>query len=80
MALKDQQVYDGAAGVGSGDRGSAKIVQGEELVLQVYCPQKLSALDKRRRTACSTRRRQLRAPRETHDAPARVTTDRRAGR
>ena len=46
-ALKDQQFYNGAAGVGARPiRGSAKIVQGEELVLQVYCPQKLSAFEK----------------------------------
>ena len=46
-ALKDQQFYNGAAGVGARPiRGSARIVQGEELVLQVYCPQKLPAFEK----------------------------------
>jgi glutamate:GABA antiporter len=46
-ALKDQQFYNGAANVGARPiRASAKIVQGEQLVLQVYCPEKLAAFNR----------------------------------
>ena len=47
VALKDQQFYNGAAGEGARPiRASARIVEGEELVLQVYCPSKLAAFER----------------------------------
>jgi glutamate:GABA antiporter len=46
-ALKDQQFYNGAANVGARPiRASARIVQGEQFVLQVYCPEKLAAFNR----------------------------------
>jgi len=46
-ALQDQQLSNGAATVGSRPSpASRRVVTGEELVIQVYCPQKLPAFKK----------------------------------